>query len=130
VSFLEERIHDIEQKYTHLVLDVLVLNLTEETFRLILALNNGTTLRVTERWQAEELVRYSYYWLDAEDKLKIGWDNSPHHQQLDNFPHHKHVGEQATMLPSYETILEAVMLIVEEELTSQNHEPHNSSAHT
>jgi hypothetical protein len=122
VSFVEDRIRDIEQKYAHLTQDLLVLSLTDETFRLILALNDGTTLRVAERWYSNSLMRYSYYWLDAEDKLKIGWDNSPHHDELDNFPHHKHLGQQAEMVPSYETSLEAVMLVVEAEITSQDNE--------
>lgn len=116
MSFLEKRIQHIEQKYAHLIHDLLVLNLTDETFRLILALKNGMTLRVTERWHSNSLTRYSYYWLDAENELQIGWDNSPHHQQLDNFPHHKHVGKQADMFPSYETSLEDIMLIIEKKL--------------
>lgn len=83
---------------------------------MVLVLKDGTTLRVTERWVAQKLMRYSYYWLDAEDHLKIGWDNSPHHHQLDNYPHHKHMGEQAIRLPSYETNLEEVMAVLAQEL--------------
>lgn len=58
------------------------------------------------------LVRYSYYWLDAENKLKVGWDNAPHHAQMANFPHHKHIGQQDNVQPSYETSVEKVMTIV------------------
>ena len=65
--------------------------------------------RVAERWQAETLLRYSYYWLDAQDELVIGWDNSPHPTQLDNFPHHKHIREQSMRVPSYEVCLEDVL---------------------
>ena len=50
MAFLEERVREIEQQYAHLVQDVLVLRLTEETLRLVLVLNDGTTLRVAERW--------------------------------------------------------------------------------
>jgi hypothetical protein len=32
-----------------------------------------------------------YYWLTPDNQLKIGWDNAPHHVELENFPHHKHV---------------------------------------
>jgi hypothetical protein len=120
VTFIEARIYEIERTYSHLVQDLLVLGLTDETFRLILALKDGTTLRVTERWKSQILIRYSYYWLDAVDKLKIGWDNSPHHQQLENFPHHKHMGGKNTILPSYETSLESVMIVVEGEIASRN----------
>ena len=120
MSSIEDRIQEIGQQYAHLIQDVLVLSLTDETFRLILALNDGSTLRVTERWQNRSLIRYSYYWLDTGNQLKTGWDNSPHHDHLDNFPHHKHVGKQAIMLPSYETSLDAVMDIITEDMTLQN----------
>jgi hypothetical protein len=117
VSFIEDRVRAIEQKYAYLIQDLLVLSLTDETFRLVLALKDGTTLRVAERWRSEELVRYSYYWLDAKHSLKIGWDNSPHHTRLENFPHHKHVGDQAHRVVSYETSLEDVMVVLESEIT-------------
>lgn len=119
MSFIEKRVQEIAQKYVHLVYDVLVLSLTDETFRLILALKDGTTLRVSERWRGQTLVRYSYYWLDRADHLQVGWDNSPHHEQLDNFPHHKHIGEEGIRIPSHETSLEAVMLVVQQEMESQ-----------
>lgn len=120
MPFIEDRIHEIEQKYAYLILDLLVLSLTDETFRLILALKDGTMLRITERWRRQELVRYSYYWLDTESRLKVGWDNSPHHEELENFPHHKHIGEHARRTPSYETCLEDVMIVLEREITSQH----------
>ncbi len=113
---VEERVFEIEQQYAHFVQNLLVLRLTEETLRLVLVLNDGTTLRVAERWQAGVLVRYSYYWLDAKNRLKIGWDNSPHHKRLENFPHHKHIGEQATRAFSYEICLEDVMDVLEREI--------------
>jgi hypothetical protein len=122
VSFIELRVQEIAQKYTHLVYDVLVLNLTDETFRLLMALKDGTTLRVSERWRGQLQVRYSYYWLDRASCLKIGWDNSPHHEQLENFPHHKHIGVQGLRVPSYETSLDAVMLVIEQELASSRRE--------
>jgi hypothetical protein len=116
LAFVEERVREIEKQYARLVQDLLVLRLTEETLRLVLVLNDGTTLRVAERWQSGTLVRYSYYWLDAGDRLKIGRDNSPHHKRLENFPHHKHIGEQAKRVSSYEVCLEDVMTVLEKEM--------------
>lgn len=116
MAFIEERVRELEHKYAHLIQDLLVLRLTEETFRLIIILNDGTNLRMVERWRGGVLVRYSYYWLDAEDRLKVGWDNSPHHEQLENFPHHKHIGGQAKRVPSYEVCLEDVMAVLEKEI--------------
>lgn len=114
--FIDERVRQIEQQYAHLVQDVLVLRLTDETLKLVLVLNDGTTLRVAERWRGSTLARYSYYWLDAGDRLKIGWDNSPHHTQLESFPHHKHVGERMNLAVSSEMSLEDVMAVVEQEM--------------
>ncbi len=113
MSSTEERVYEIGRKYAHLVQDLLVLRLTEEMLKLTLVLNDGTTLRVVERRQRGTLTRYSYYWLDTENRLKIGWDNAPHHEHLANFPHHKHIGERAIRKASYEVCLEDVMAVLE-----------------
>ena len=114
---VEDRVKEIEQRYVHLIEDILVLNLTDETLKIILRLRGGTTLRVAERWQRKALVRYSYYWLDTENKLKIGWDNAPHHRKLENFPHHKHIGESEKITVSHERCLEDVMVVLEKKIT-------------
>lgn len=115
MGFIEKRVREIAQKYAHLAQDLLVLHLTDETLKLILVLNDGTTLRVMERRQGKALTRYNYYWLDGGSNLKIGWDNSPHHNRLENFPHHKHVGAQANRVASYEVCLEDVIAVLEEQ---------------
>ena len=51
VTFVEERLRQIESTYAHLIRNFLVLQLTEETFRLVLSLSDGTNLRVAERWR-------------------------------------------------------------------------------
>lgn len=57
-------------------------------------------------WENNILKRYSYYWLTSNNKFKIGWDNAPHHTQLDTFPYHKHVEQQQNIEPSIEICLE------------------------
>lgn len=114
MTYIEERVHEIERKYAHLIKDLLVLYLTEQTLKLILVLADGTNLRVTERWRGKSLIRYSYYWLNTENSLKIGWDNSPHHKRLESFPHHKHIDKQRVV--SYEESLEDVMTVLEREI--------------
>jgi hypothetical protein len=113
VSFAEERINEIQQTYPHLIREMFVLTLGDERFRLLLRLRDGSTLRVMERWQDGRLLRYSYYWLDIRDNLKVGWDNAPHHTDLANYPHHRHVGAQSSREPSYETCLDDVMRVIE-----------------
>jgi len=114
LTYIEQRVDEIERKYAHLIRDLLVISLTEQTLRLIMVLADRTTLRVAERWRDKSLIRYSYYWLDTEKNLKIGWDNSPHHKRLENFPHHRHIGGQR--LSSYEVSLEDVMIVLEKKI--------------
>lgn len=112
-----DRLLQIETLFAAQVARIVVIDLDDELLRLILYFKDGSNpstssgqrLRVTEQWSGDALSRYSYYWLTAENELKIGWDNAPHHTRLQNFPHHKHAGQQANMLPSFEKTLEDVM---------------------
>lgn len=111
---IQDRVHEIERRVAPLARNVLVLRLTTETLRLLVVLNDGMTLRVTERWANDVLVRYSYYWLDSQDRLKVGWDNAPHHTQLATFPHHKHIGTQNSPEVSSEVCFEDVIHVLEQ----------------
>ena len=104
-----ERVLEIRETVGEDVQRIVPLELDGEALRLILYLKNGTNLRVTEQWQGDMLKRYSYYWLTSANKLKIGWDNAPHHAKMDSFPHHKHVSRQDNIVSSNETCLEDVM---------------------
>ncbi len=106
------RLLEIEEKFERMVLRVVPIELDDETLRLILYLKDGSNLRVAEQWDGDRLLRYSYYWLTAENKLKIGWDNAPHHKQFETYPHHRHVEEQNNLQPSAETSLEDVMKVI------------------
>ena len=67
-----ERLLEIEETHGGRVQRVVPLELDGEALRLILYLKDGTNLRVTEQWQGETLLRYSYYWLTSVNELKIG----------------------------------------------------------
>ena len=107
-----DRLLDIRERFGARVRRLVPIELDGETLRLILYLEDGTNLRVTEQWDGLVLKRYSYYWLTDRNELKVGWDNAPHHVQLDKFPHHKHVGGQDNLYPSDETCLEEVMELI------------------
>ena len=107
-----ERLLQIETLFAAQTGRIVVVEMDEDLLRLILYFENGSNLRVTEQWNGEVLSRYSYYWLTAENELKIGWDNAPHHTRLHNFPHHKHIGDPANMQPSFETSLGDVMQVI------------------
>ena len=76
-------------------------------------LSEQQCINLSERYS---LKRYSYYWLNPASELKVGWDNAPHHTQLENFPHHKHIGQQENMQPSTEVNLEEVMVVILSEI--------------
>ena len=57
-------------------------------------LSDGGTLELFE-YVAESgghirLLKYSFHWQDAQEKLRRRWDNAPHHPNLPNAPHHIH----------------------------------------
>jgi len=107
-----ERLLEIEERFEEDVERIVPVELDGETLRVVLYLKDGTNLRVTEQWAGKILKRYSYYWLNAANDLKVGWDNAPHHTKLRSFPHHKHIGRQKNLQPSTETSLEEVMGII------------------
>lgn len=113
MQIAEIRIAKILGQFSELIDHILPLEIDEGFLKIIIFLIDGTNLRVTERWVDKNMDDYSYYWLDENNKLKIGWDNASHHTQLENFPHHKHIGSSANRVPSYETNLEAVMETIE-----------------
>ena len=107
-----KRLLEIEEKYGSVVDRIVPVELDEELLRLILYLKDSSTLRITELWSDRSLNKYSYYWLSADNELKIGWDNAPHHTKLKNFPHHKHIGRQSKLQSSIENTLDKVMDVV------------------
>ena len=107
-----ERWLEIEALLDGRALHIVVLDLDGETLRLVAYFKDGTNLRITEQWEHTTLKRYSYYWLTADNQLKVGWDNAPHHGNLPTFPHHKHVEQQGNLTDSSETCLEEVLAVL------------------
>ncbi len=66
-----------------------------EFLKMRLRLIDGSSLRIWEKKFKGSLQRYSYYWLDELDNQIIGWDNAPHHTEIETFPHHKHMDGEA-----------------------------------
>jgi hypothetical protein len=66
-----ERLLEIEEKFSEVVARIVLIEIDEETLRVILYLKDGANLRVTEQWQRKALKRYSYYWLTPTNELKV-----------------------------------------------------------
>ena len=58
---------------------------------------------------------YSYQYMDASDNLIFRYDNTGHHQKLNlpTYPHHKHEGSEANVLPSEAPLLADVLNEIE-----------------
>lgn len=113
---LKDRLFEIEKKFGHLITNIITFDAQEDYYKLAIYLLDGSNLRVVEDWSSKKLLGYSYYWLDSENNLKIGWDNVPHHKRLKTFPHHKHVGVQLKIEASEEKTLEQVLSFIESKL--------------
>ncbi len=107
-----DRLMEIEEKFRAVAERIVPIELDGSALRVILYLKDSSNLRVAEQWESGQLRRYSYYWFTSDNELKIGWDNAPHHRQLEGFPHHKHVQSQNNLQPSAETYLEEVMKVI------------------
>lgn len=107
-----DRLLEIEEKYGSVVERIVPVELDGEMLRVVLYLKDSSNLRITELWADKILKKYSYYWLNTDNELKIGWDNAPHHTKIKSFPHHKHIGQQKDLQSSTENNLEDVMGVI------------------
>jgi hypothetical protein len=69
--------------------------LVKEALSLKVPIARGHTLVVVEKYFFEEyqlhITKYNYSLVDPQNKLIVSYDNLPHHPELSNFPHHKHL---------------------------------------
>lgn len=77
-----------------------------------LRLFDGTILWVREIRTGKELEAYSYYWLRPDETMIIGWDNAPHHKEIESFPHHIH--KDNNVEPSKQKTLREVLGFIRE----------------
>jgi len=78
---------------------------------------DGSNLRISEKREKDQLLQYSYYWLDEKNKLLIGWDNAPHHKEISTFPHHKHKQQQTEVCDSNENNLKTVLNFIKRRIS-------------
>jgi len=88
----------IETEYSDIVKFIEKLEISEEeqisAIKAKLKLFDETLVRVREIWIKGIIEAYSYYWLRADETVIIGWDNAPHHKEVNSFPHHMHIGNR------------------------------------
>lgn len=93
---LEIDFHDTLRRFSNIVEAVEKFELLEEEniskIKAKVRLSDGSIL-----WIREVLIKgksevYSYYWLRSDETVIIGWDNAPHHKEVETFPYHRHIG--------------------------------------
>lgn len=74
----------------------------------LLELNEAVIL---EKGELQNL-SYRYHFQDKNNKLIFRYDNTPHHPDLKNFPHHKHdpLGVAGTNKPLITEVIESVKI--------------------
>ncbi len=77
---------------------------------------DGTLLHI-RKYSSDHEYHYSYHWQKESGELVVRWDNSPHHNYLVTFPHHKHADNK--VLPSTEITLEEVITYITKKLDKQ-----------
>ena len=65
------------------------------------------------KYVSKKVYLYSYHWQDENGVLRIRWDNSPHHEYIKTFPHHKHTQK---IEESKEISLEDALTLIEKKL--------------
>lgn len=90
------KILDTLHEFDDLIDSIEIVEFVEEEHiskcRIKAGLIDASILWIREVRIKNQLIAYSYYWLRTDNSIIFGWDNAPHHKEVDTFPHHKHVG--------------------------------------
>lgn len=115
-------IHEILRQFNEIIAETEFLNVREirglRYYKCKIQLIDGSNLRISEKWTEQQVSQYSYYWLDDENKLIIGWDNAPHHSEISTYPHHKHIQHQTRVYISNENSLKVVLEFIKQRISS------------
>jgi hypothetical protein len=110
--------HQVVDDYDGLVASIEKLDVNERHdlvhIKARLVLVDGSGLHVSEVWIDSSLEKYSYYWLEETGETIVGWDNAPHHEEVETFPYHEHRKDE--ILPSDPMSAERVLAFLEEKL--------------
>lgn len=94
----ETDLQKIVTEYSDIVKSIEKLEISEEeqilAIKAKLNLFDGTIVWVREIRIKGIIEAYSYYWLRSDESVIIGWDNAPHHREVNSFPYHQHIGNR------------------------------------
>lgn len=85
-------------------------------FRYKLMLRDGSVIEMFENFRiVEEAVKvrkYSFHWQDGAGRLRMRWDNAPHHPEVATHPHHVHAGSESNVMPHDPVTVEEILSII------------------
>ncbi|HEY5405781.1 MAG TPA: DUF6516 family protein [Ginsengibacter sp.] len=84
--------------------------------KIAVTFNDGSVIFLREIIIQNVLMDYAYHWQKADGTLLIRWDNPAHYPEIATHPHHKHVGSDINVQPSYEQNLFQVLSFIKSEL--------------
>jgi hypothetical protein len=82
-------------------------------------LTNETTLFVKDYLFLDGSRKYAFHWQTAEGDCLIRWDNAPHHQDIDTFPYHRHLGTNLRLEASSPMNLAKVLTIIRDSMADE-----------
>ena len=75
---------------------------------------DGSALYIKDYLFRDGKRKYSYHWQTEKGTLISRWDNSPHHENISTFPHHKHLPDK--IINSQSRSLKEIIKIINESL--------------
>ncbi len=96
-------------------------NTDDGYIRIRARLTNDDFLEAAEHFVLQEgqivTTDYRHQWMSGDKSaLRRRWDSTPDHPELANFPHHVHIGDERTVLPSRPMSLIDLLRMIENEL--------------
>lgn len=91
---------------------------TDGYLRLRATLVDGDFLELTEYFVRTEreitTIDYRYQWMDpSRTHLRRRWDNTPHHPEIPNFPHHSHWENENHIVASKPMTISGLLALLE-----------------
>ena len=68
-------------------------------FKMIIKFNDSSKLFIKEIIINGMKRKYGYQWVDKNNQLICRWDNAPDWQDIETFPHHKHLSLKIMFCP-------------------------------
>ncbi len=109
---------NLAEQYKHIITDFKVKRYVNEdslfACKVLITFSDKSTLDVKEYRFTNNERKYSFHWMDKNNKMIIRWDNAGHWKSVSTFPHHMHIGKK--VFPSTAITLEHVLSVIEKQL--------------